>query len=265
MGGDGGLRHVVHKRVHLERHQPKARKKLGYLEKHKDYVKRAKDFHQKEEKLQKLHRKAYFKNDDEFSFAMVNHFTSKDGKAMQKKSHLTKEQMQLAESQDARYILMREQMDKKAVEKRSETLQFLDADRPNKHVLFVDEDDDGAAGGSTSSSSQKRAKDKKGGLKDFDVAAHFDTHPSLLGRKANRPRLKQLETDNFLASGAHELAAKEAYHELLERQERAKKLGKVREELELRKNMRTKGRVKKVGEATKDKPAQFKWMYDRKR
>eukprot|EP00913_Durusdinium_trenchii_P024333 g22844.t1 len=27
MGGDGGLRHVVHKRVHLERHQPKSRRK----------------------------------------------------------------------------------------------------------------------------------------------------------------------------------------------------------------------------------------------
>jgi len=100
-------------------------------------------------------------------------------------------------------------------------------------------------------------------LKEFDVAAHFDTHPSLLGRKANRPRLKQLETGNF--ADATEPAAKEAYHELYQRQERAKKLGKIRHELELRANLRTKGRKLKVSEGDKDKPATYKWMYDRKR
>eukprot|EP00434_Breviolum_minutum_P011413 symbB.v1.2.010064.t4/scaffold652.1/size176119/5 len=78
MGADGGLRHVVHKRVHLERQQPKARRKLGYLEKHKDYVKRAKDFHKKQDEVKRLHRKAYFKNEDEFSIKMMDYFTNKD-------------------------------------------------------------------------------------------------------------------------------------------------------------------------------------------
>jgi U3 small nucleolar RNA-associated protein 11 len=50
MGGDT-LRHVVSRRVHLERAQPKGRKHLGLLEKHKDYVLRARDFHKKEKKL----------------------------------------------------------------------------------------------------------------------------------------------------------------------------------------------------------------------
>eukprot|EP00434_Breviolum_minutum_P011412 symbB.v1.2.010064.t3/scaffold652.1/size176119/5 len=88
MGADGGLRHVVHKRVHLERQQPKARRKLGYLEKHKDYVKRAKDFHKKQDEVKRLHRKAYFKNEDEFSIKMMDYFTNKEGKAV-KKTHLT--------------------------------------------------------------------------------------------------------------------------------------------------------------------------------
>eukprot|EP00435_Cladocopium_sp_Y103_P047278 s142_g13.t2 len=69
MGADGGLRHVVHKRVHLERHQPKARKR-------------------KEATIKKLHRKAYFKNEDEFSMTMTQYSTNKDWKTM-KKTHLT--------------------------------------------------------------------------------------------------------------------------------------------------------------------------------
>jgi len=265
MGGDSNLRHVVHKRVHLERPQPKARKRFGYLEKHKDYVKRAKDFHKKADTIKKLERKAYFKNEDEFAFGMVNHFTNKEGKAMQKKSHLSKDEVHLAESQDARYIGMREQIDKKAVQKRAERLHFLDADRPNKHTLFVDEDEDAAKSSASSSTDSKKGAKQRKNLKGFDVASYFDTHPDLLDRKANRPRLKQLQTASFVDTAEQDAAVKEAYHELVERQERAKKLGKVRAELEQRSNLRTKGRVRKVSEGTKDKPAQFKWMYDRKR
>lgn len=42
-------------------------------------MKRAKDFHKKEDTIKKLHRKAYFKNEDEFSMSMTQYFTNKDG------------------------------------------------------------------------------------------------------------------------------------------------------------------------------------------
>mmetsp|Transcript_35987 Transcript_35987/g.66998 ORF Transcript_35987/g.66998 Transcript_35987/m.66998 type:complete len:262 (-) Transcript_35987:7-792(-) len=259
-GGDGGLRHVVHKRVHLERHQPKSRRRLGYLEKHKDYVKRAKDFHKKEDIIKKLHRKAYFRNEDEFAYGMVSHFTTKDGKK-QKKTHLSQEEEQLADSQDAQYVTMREQIDNRAVDKRTERLHFLDADKPNKHFVFVDEDDLGGGKSASSSSSAQQKKSKR--LADFSVAEYFDTHPALLKRKANRLRLKQLETRQL--SQPEPRAAKEAYHELLQLQERSKKLRNVREELELRTNLRKKGAAVQVAEGTKSAPAQYRWMYDRKR
>jgi len=47
-----------------------ARRKYGLLEKKKDYVLRAKDFHRKEKTIKSLRKKAEERNPDEFYFAM---------------------------------------------------------------------------------------------------------------------------------------------------------------------------------------------------
>merc|ERR1719379_2212299 len=127
---------------------------------------------------------------------MISH-RHENGKLRKLPTHLSEAEAALVDSQDARYIGMREQIDKKAVEKATARLHFLDADRPNKHVLFVDEDDVASSGGASGSTAGGRAAasgtgqkptKKKKKLQDFDVAAFFDTHPALLGKKANRPR-----------------------------------------------------------------------------
>jgi U3 small nucleolar RNA-associated protein 11 len=66
------LRNAVQRRNHKERGQPRSRQKYGILEKHKDYVLRAKDYHSKQERLKAFREKAYFKNPDEFYFKMIN-------------------------------------------------------------------------------------------------------------------------------------------------------------------------------------------------
>lgn len=65
------LRNVVHRRNHKERSQPGSRKRLGLLEKHKDYVERAKDHHSKQDRIKRLQQKAALRNADEFNFGMI--------------------------------------------------------------------------------------------------------------------------------------------------------------------------------------------------
>lgn len=69
------LRNSLHRRNHKERSQLAHRSKLGLLEKHKDYVLRARDYHSKRERITNLRRKAADKNKDEFYFGMVNQRT----------------------------------------------------------------------------------------------------------------------------------------------------------------------------------------------
>ncbi|KAI1074292.1 U3 small nucleolar RNA-associated protein 11 [Whalleya microplaca] len=66
------IRNAVQRRVHRERAQPEERKRLGLLEKHKDYSLRAKDFNKKKAQLRSLRQKAADRNEDEFYFGMLS-------------------------------------------------------------------------------------------------------------------------------------------------------------------------------------------------
>jgi U3 small nucleolar RNA-associated protein 11 len=66
------LRNVVQRRNHKERGQLASREKLGLLEKKKDYLQRAKDYHGKQKRLKALREKALFRNPDEFYYKMIN-------------------------------------------------------------------------------------------------------------------------------------------------------------------------------------------------
>lgn len=270
---DRGLKHVVHRRTHLERPQPKARKNHGLLEKKKDYVQRARNFHMKEDAIKKMHRQASFKNQDEFAFSMVNHNIINGKMRKKDHNHLTQDEVKLADSQDARYIGMREQADKKAIEKKLSRLHFMDTERINKHTVFLDEDEldacTGSAKGTASVSSSAPAHGldvgvKSAKLKDVDVAAYFDTHPALLN-KGNRLRKSQLQKGKFQNNSQLSSETKMAYRDLVHVQERAKKLGRVREELDLRQALRKKGVRKKVASKDKDRPAVYKWHTERKK
>lgn len=64
------LRNSLHRRNHKERSQLSHRQRFGILEKHKDYVLRARDYHSKQDRIKRLRQKAAEKNKDEFYFGM---------------------------------------------------------------------------------------------------------------------------------------------------------------------------------------------------
>lgn len=69
------LRNSLHRRNHKERSQLLNRERLGILEKHKDYVLRARDYHSKQDRITRLRQKAADRNKDEFYFGMNNEKT----------------------------------------------------------------------------------------------------------------------------------------------------------------------------------------------
>ncbi|KAH8835455.1 u3 small nucleolar RNA-associated protein 11 [Flagelloscypha sp. PMI_526] len=71
------LRNSLHRRNHKERGQLANRSRLGILEKHSDYVKRARDFHAKQDRITRLKQKAAERNKDEFYFSMKKEKTKK--------------------------------------------------------------------------------------------------------------------------------------------------------------------------------------------
>ncbi|KAL6199290.1 hypothetical protein ACLB2K_029074 [Fragaria x ananassa] len=101
------LRNAVSRRAHKERSQPESRKKFGFLEKHKDYVERAKAYHNKEETLR------------------ANKYTP--------------EELLLMKSQDIGYVLQKVQSEKKKIEKMTATLHSLDNRPSNRHIYFAED------------------------------------------------------------------------------------------------------------------------------
>ena len=241
-------------KTHRERHQPELRKKLGLLEKKKDYKLRAQDYNKKKETLKKLAKKTLNKNPDEFYHHMINS-QMKNGVHVEKSKEetLTPEQIKLMQTQDLRYVMYKRNIERKKIEKLRATLQLLDAEdkEPNTHTFFVDSDRE---------------------VKSFDPAQRLDTHPALLGRSYNRLRMsdlkKRAESGLDVSDDALNAIQKKqykAYKELKQRIEREKSLGVVQEKMEAKRNLQKGKPVAVVKEETKDSAPVLRWAKERKR
>ncbi|KAF0690374.1 Aste57867_18209 [Aphanomyces stellatus] len=233
------LRNAVKRREHKERSQPAERKKLGILEKHKDYVRRAQDFHSKEKRLKSMQLKAALRNPDEFYFSM-NQSQTVDGQHVSTNNHrekLSAEVLKAMKTQDVAYMHMKRSIDTSKAAKLQASAHFIDVDKPNTHKIFVDDKDQ---------------------VRSFDVAKHFDTAPELAGRASNRLRkrdLQQLELkDTLNTKGSSKL-----YNEMANRMERADKINRMRQHLDLERNVQAKGKKYKVSDGQDGQPPVYKW------
>lgn len=102
------LRNLVKTRTYRERSQPAAREHLGLLEKKKDYVLRARDYHRKEDTLRKLREKASFRNPDEYYFKMAH--TKTEGGVHRKREAVqpTHDETLVFKREDAGYLMVKQ-------------------------------------------------------------------------------------------------------------------------------------------------------------
>lgn len=250
------------RKIHKERDQPKSRKRLGLLEKKKDYKLRAKDYHRKEDKLTELRRKAAMKNPDEFYFKMASSSTQNGVHMVGKGKQYTHEQRKKMKTQDLGYFHMKKQMEKQKINRMKADLHFLsnssgDSETNNKHVIFCD--------------SQEK-------METFSAAEHFGTAPELVSRKYNRPRMKDLSKHQLIKSGGIskrdmikiEKKKLKQYKELEARMERTKGMNVLINRLQTHKNLMGKGVRRKVtvedkfGDEDKDK-TYYKWKLERRK
>ncbi|GIL75178.1 hypothetical protein Vretimale_7877 [Volvox reticuliferus] len=236
------LANAIKRKTHKERSQPAARRKYGLLEKHKDYVERAKDFHKKEQTLKVLKRKAEERNPDEFYFAMEKARTKEgvhDGRRTQANKY-SQEELLLMRTQDVKYLSMKATTEAKKAARLQESLHFIGATAAKndkggtsaaavpRHTVFVDDEAEAAR---------------------FDAAEYFDTPVELLDRTFNRPRSTQLADRRAVLGIINKKVEKRnymAYKELAQRQERQKKVAAVADRLAYGKLLMGKGRKRKL-------------------
>ncbi|NXT24749.1 UTP11 protein, partial [Syrrhaptes paradoxus] len=241
-------------RPHRERAQPAARRRLGLLEKKKDYRLRARDYHKKQNVLRALQKKALDKNPDEFYFKMIR-AGLKDGvhTVKQPKDEVTPEQVKLMRTQDIKYVEMKRVAEAKKIERLKSELHLLDAEgkKPNQHLLFLN-------------------------LflfivQEFDIATRLDTVPELVDRVYNRPTIATLQKETLKGATdpAHlkKLAQqrKNQYDLLKQRIEREKAMFVITQKIQTRKDLLDKTHKVKVKKETTNGPAIYKFKFQRKR
>lgn len=226
------LRNALPRRAHKERAQPHSRKKFGLLEKHKDYVERARAFHQKEQALQKLKEKAAFRNPDEFYFKMIKSKTvggvhKVEGEA----NKYTKEELMLMKTQDIGYILQKLQTEKKKIEKLNAVLHSLDNHSSSQHVYYAED--------------RTEAREVRAQVSERRENHSFEDLPKDIKRKTTA-----------------------SYRELEARRSRVKDLEKIYMDMSMQKELQKKGRKRKLREdeivCPSTRPV-FKWRQERKR
>ena len=223
-------------KAHRERAQPSHRSRLGLLEKHADYVKRARDFHAKEDRLKAMKVKAQYKNPNEFAFGMIRGKMGKDGthRADPKERSLPTDVVRLLKSQDIRYVKMMKKVNEGHLKRilGDAHIDGSESDEPvekGKHFKFIDSSDD-----------------------EDQVLASVEQQP----KEEGGTKETVIKTERVLTS------VEQA--EVKIRMERLKKLRLAERQLEVQRATMGPGRRTKVG-VDEDGIAVYKWQEKRKK
>uniref|UniRef100_A0A1J3FGN2 U3 small nucleolar RNA-associated protein 11 n=1 Tax=Noccaea caerulescens TaxID=107243 RepID=A0A1J3FGN2_NOCCA len=225
------LRNAVPRPAHKERSQPQERKRFGLLEKHKDYVLRAKAYHRKEDIKKKLKEKAFFKNPDEFYFKMINSKTA-DGvhRPKEEVNKYSAEELMIMKTQDIGYVFQKWQSEKNKIAKLTASLQFAEGQSSRKHVYYAEDKEE---------------------ARELELQTKSQTDIS--ETNISKDIKKNMER---------------SYRDLEARKSRAKDLEKLYMDMSMQKELQKKGRKRKLHDDEILNPngkAVYKWRADRKR
>lgn len=150
-------------------------------------------------------------------------------------------------------MLIKSNLESRKVDKLQSNLHIIDATNniPNTHLFFVDDD--------------KEAK-------KFNIVERLNTHPALLTRRTNRPKLDTLKKMKISDVDQKVLDKIErqkemSYRELSNRINREHELTVVQQKMEIQRALNNKKatKPKKVVSGSKDRAAIYKWKFERQK
>ncbi|XP_073015541.1 probable U3 small nucleolar RNA-associated protein 11 [Primulina eburnea] len=227
------LRNAIPRKAHKERAQPHLRRKFWLLEKHKDYVIRARAYHQKEQTLLKLKEKAALRNPDEFYFKKIKtKIVGGVHKPEFQANKYTNEELMLMKTQDIGNILQKLQTEKKKIERLNGMLHSLDNQSSSKHVYYAD-------------NGEEEAREVPKKVSEQGNPSAFKDLPNVILRKTYS-----------------------SYRELEARKKRLKGLEKIYTDMSMQKELQKRGKKRKLREDEMVSPTSrpvYKWRQERKR
>lgn len=281
------LKKYIPKRKYKERGQLESRKRLGFLEKKKDYKVRAEDYHKKESKYKKLVESARTKNPDEFYFQMNNskiidgeNFTLREDSDRVKvvNQRLSNHQKVLNLVNHKRSQLM------KSTKKLEEELNGVtnnliekteNDDDDNDNVDYSDDEnrEDNNNNSNSNGNDNKPFKhklffDSLEEIENFDAEKHFSS--KFINNTLNRIRDDQLSKFNFNSCNlskaeikAQAFEKKAELKKLIQSRERLNTLTKISNTLDYQKNMIKPGKKRKL--ENDDGLCNYKFFAERKK
>ncbi|KAK9390562.1 small-subunit processome [Lipomyces mesembrius] len=263
------LKFSVQKKQHRERAQPHARRKWGLLEKHKDYVLRARDYHTKEARIKALREKAQSRNPDEFYHGMVSSKTNARGIKQQDRETsvvLSHEEVKLLKTQDEGYLVTMITQEKAKVSRLQDRLAFIknefvtsEPNKPSDDLTDFDysdfeSDEDGSGKNKVKKRLERGKKKSNGNGKHLVFADRIDqalSHDESLPRPATELNSEPSKTHGLLIM------------ELSDRKERIQQLENVLHEVQLQRQLMSNGPKKKIVKS--DGSVAWRWKPQRKR
>ena len=139
------IKKYIPRRKYRERGQIERRKKLGFLEKKKDYKIRAEDYHTKEKKYKNLKEAARTRNPDEFYHKMIKAKII-DGEHIQFPDDKNLEQKLVTNTQFINLVNFKKSQLEKEAEKMKIRLQMnkdiFEGGNKSVHTLYYDDEDE---------------------------------------------------------------------------------------------------------------------------